>query len=74
MYFPAVDIRLEMLGEAIALMNELWTGEFVTIRGTYFDAGTRHRTGRGRHLRPRRRHHGREGDPLELSDDDWDEA
>ena len=36
--FPSVDIRQEMLGEAVAMMNELWTGEFVTIRGKYFDA------------------------------------
>ena len=36
--FPGVDIRHEMLGEAIDMMNELWTGEFVTIRGKYFDA------------------------------------
>ncbi len=36
--FPAVDVRHEMLHEAIDLMNELWSGEFVTHRGTYFDA------------------------------------
>ncbi len=36
--FPAVDLRHEMLGEAIDMMNELWSGEFVTIRGKYFDA------------------------------------
>ncbi len=36
--FPAVDVRHEMLGEAIDMMRELWTGEFVTIRGRFFDA------------------------------------
>ena len=36
--FPAVDLRQEMLGEAIDIMRELWTGEFVTIRGRFFDA------------------------------------
>jgi G6PDH family F420-dependent oxidoreductase len=36
--FPSVDLRHAMLGEAITIMNELWTGEFVTHRGTFFDA------------------------------------
>lgn len=36
--FPAVDLRHDMLEEAIELMNDLWTGEFVTRRGEYFDA------------------------------------
>lgn len=36
--FPAVDLRHDMLGEAVDIMNELWTGEFVTIRGRFFDA------------------------------------
>ncbi len=36
--FPAVDLRHEMLGEAIEMMNQLWLGEFTTIRGKYFDA------------------------------------
>ncbi len=36
--FPSVDLRHAMLGEAITMMNELWSGEFVTHRGTFFDA------------------------------------
>ncbi len=33
--FPAVDIRHEMLGEAIRIMRALWTGEWTTIRGDH---------------------------------------
>ncbi len=36
--FPSVDLRHAMLAEAITIMNELWTGEFVTHRGSFFDA------------------------------------
>ncbi len=36
--FPAGDLRHAMLREAIELMQELWSGEFVTRRGEYFDA------------------------------------
>ena len=36
--FPSTDLRHDMLGEAIELMTELWTGEFVTRRGDFFDA------------------------------------
>ena len=36
--FPAVDLRHDMLREAMELMSELWSGEFVTHRGDYFDA------------------------------------
>lgn len=36
--FPSVDLRHDMLHEAMDLMNELWSGEFVTRRGDFFDA------------------------------------
>lgn len=36
--FPAVDLRHDMLREAIELMGELWSGEFVTFRGEFYDA------------------------------------
>lgn len=36
--FPAVDRRLEMLGEATEIIRSLQSGEFVTRRGTYFTA------------------------------------
>lgn len=36
--FPSADLRHAMLAEAITIMNELWTGEFVTHRGSFFDA------------------------------------
>jgi G6PDH family F420-dependent oxidoreductase len=36
--FPAVDIRHEMLSEAVEIMRQLWTGDFVTVRGEFFDA------------------------------------
>jgi G6PDH family F420-dependent oxidoreductase len=34
--WPSLDVRLEMLEEAVALIRELWTGEVVTTRGTYY--------------------------------------
>lgn len=36
--FPAVDIRHEMLDEAITIMRELWKGEFMIHRGQHFQA------------------------------------
>ena len=36
--FPAVDVRHDMLAEAVHIMRELWSGEFVTVRGRHFDA------------------------------------
>ena len=36
--FPAIDVRHDMLREAMDLMRELWSGEFVTHRGEYYDA------------------------------------
>lgn len=36
--WPAPEVRLEMLEEAIALMRQLWTGEVVDHRGTYYEA------------------------------------
>ncbi len=34
--WPAVDLRHEMLEEAIAVLHELWTGDWVTHRGGHF--------------------------------------
>ncbi len=34
--WPPVDIRLEMLEEAIDVMRRLWTGDFVTHHGRYY--------------------------------------
>jgi G6PDH family F420-dependent oxidoreductase len=34
--WPPLDVRLEMLEEAVALIRELWTGEVVTTRGTHY--------------------------------------
>jgi len=34
--WPSVDVRLEMLEEAVALMRELWTGEVVTTEGKHY--------------------------------------
>lgn len=36
MRWPPADIRLEMLEEAIEVIRELWGGESVTRRGTYY--------------------------------------
>ena len=36
--WPPVDVRHEMLGEAIEVMRSLWTGEFVSHRGRHFTA------------------------------------
>ena len=34
--WPTVDVRLEMLEEAVALMRELWTGEVVSWDGKHY--------------------------------------
>jgi G6PDH family F420-dependent oxidoreductase len=34
--WPSVDVRLEMLEEAVALIRELWTGEVVTSEGKHY--------------------------------------
>ncbi len=34
--WPPADIRIEMLGEAIEVIRQLWTGESVTFRGEYY--------------------------------------
>jgi G6PDH family F420-dependent oxidoreductase len=34
--WPSLDVRLEMLEEAIALIRELWTGEVVTTQGKHY--------------------------------------
>ncbi len=36
--FPAADLRHDMLREAIEIMTKLWSGEFVTHRGEFYDA------------------------------------
>lgn len=36
--WPPVDLRHEMLREAIEIIRELWGGGYVTYRGTHFDA------------------------------------
>ncbi|AEV83558.1 luciferase [Actinoplanes sp. SE50] len=37
MRWPMTSERLEMLEEAVAVMRELWTGEFVTHRGRHYE-------------------------------------
>lgn len=34
--WPTLDVRLEMLEEAVALIRELWTGEVVSHRGPHY--------------------------------------
>jgi len=34
--WPTLDVRLEMLEEAVALIRELWTGEVVSHRGRHY--------------------------------------
>ncbi len=34
--WPSIDVRGEMLEEAIEVLRELWTGEFVTHHGRYY--------------------------------------
>src|SRR3954454_13565747 len=34
--WPATDLRLEMLEEAVAVMKALWTGDEVTFRGRHY--------------------------------------
>jgi G6PDH family F420-dependent oxidoreductase len=34
--WPSGDVRLDMLEEAIGILRELWTGDFVTHRGTHY--------------------------------------
>ncbi|MBC9734771.1 TIGR03557 family F420-dependent LLM class oxidoreductase [Nocardioides marmotae] len=38
--WPSLDVRLEMLEEAVDLMRELWTGETVTRQGKHFQVDT----------------------------------
>ena len=38
--WPTVDVRLEMLEEAVELMRSLWAGEFVNHRGRHYTADT----------------------------------
>jgi G6PDH family F420-dependent oxidoreductase len=38
--WPATDVRLEMLEEAVALMRLLWEGGVVTTSGTHYDVDT----------------------------------
>jgi G6PDH family F420-dependent oxidoreductase len=34
--WPAIDMRLEMLEEAVGIIRELWTGDDVTFRGKHY--------------------------------------
>ena len=38
--WPTADVRLEMLEEAVGLIRELWKGDFVNHRGSYYTADT----------------------------------
>jgi G6PDH family F420-dependent oxidoreductase len=38
--WPSLDVRLEMLEEAISLIRELWTGEVVTRQGKHYQVDT----------------------------------
>jgi G6PDH family F420-dependent oxidoreductase len=34
--WPNIDVRLDMLEEAVAIMRELWSGEYVTYHGQHY--------------------------------------
>lgn len=38
--WPTLDVRLEMLEEAVDVMRQLWTGELVRHRGTHYTVDT----------------------------------
>src|SRR4051795_10599333 len=38
--WPSLDVRLDMLEEAIEVIRRLWTGEVVTVRGEHYDVDT----------------------------------
>jgi G6PDH family F420-dependent oxidoreductase len=38
--WPSLDVRLEMLEEAVDLLRELWTGEVVTRQGKHYSVDT----------------------------------
>ncbi|CAN5451314.1 MAG: TIGR03557 family F420-dependent LLM class oxidoreductase [Nocardioidaceae bacterium] len=38
--WPTVDVRLEMLEEAVQVMRELWSGDFVSHRGRHYTVDT----------------------------------
>jgi G6PDH family F420-dependent oxidoreductase len=38
--WPTADVRLEMLEEAVEVMRELWSGEFVSHRGRHYTVDT----------------------------------
>ena len=38
--WPSLDVRLEMLEEAVSLIRELWTGEVVTRQGRHYQVDT----------------------------------
>src|SRR6476660_4665256 len=38
--WPSLDVRLEMLEEAVDLIRELWTGDVVTREGKYYRVDT----------------------------------
>jgi G6PDH family F420-dependent oxidoreductase len=38
--WPSLDVRLEMLEEAVSLIRDLWTGEVVTTQGKHYQVDT----------------------------------
>ncbi|WP_420452889.1 TIGR03557 family F420-dependent LLM class oxidoreductase [Ilumatobacter sp.] len=36
--FPSADLRHERLREAVDIMKQLWSGEYTTVRGRFYDA------------------------------------
>jgi G6PDH family F420-dependent oxidoreductase len=38
--WPSLDVRLEMLEEAVSLIRELWTGEVITRQGKHYQVDT----------------------------------
>jgi len=38
--WPSLDVRLEMLAEAVSLMRDLWTGEVITRQGKHYQVDT----------------------------------
>src|SRR3712207_3583450 len=39
-HWPSLDVRLEMLEEAVELIRELWTGEVITRQGKHYQVDT----------------------------------
>ena len=39
-HWPTVDVRLEMLEEAVEVMRKLWTGQSINHHGRYYTVRT----------------------------------